>query len=136
MTCFKLTSVNIPAATVISNNAFFNCYELRTIGSIPAVSVLGGSAFLGCSKLEMLSLPAITSMSNYAFRNCWLLTELHLEGVTVVPSLGVSVFASTPIGGYSAKAGRYGSVFVPASLYSSFTAANQWNSIASRIVSV
>jgi len=56
--------------------------------------------------------------------------------VSSVPTLGLSAFASTPIGGYSDSAGQYGSVYVPASLYSSFLTANNWSLISSRIASV
>jgi hypothetical protein len=65
-----------------------------------------------------------------------MLTELYLTDVSSVPNLKTSVFINTPINGYSATAGQYGSVYVPASLYESFLTANHWSSIASRIVSV
>jgi hypothetical protein len=53
-----------------------------------------------------------------------------------VTALGTNPFTSTPIGGYSAVAGQYGSVFVPASLLTAFQTATNWSSIASRIVGV
>lgn len=82
-------------------------------------------------------MPACTSVRDNAFIYCYNLVSLYLTGVSMVPTLGgTSVFTSTPIGGYSASAGQYGSVYVPASLYDSFLVATNWSSIASRIVSV
>jgi len=56
--------------------------------------------------------------------------------VTSVPALGTSAFASTPIGGYSASIGWFGSVYVPNSLVNSFKTATNWASISSRIFGV
>ena len=75
-------------------------------------------------------------ISSNAFIYCRNLIELRLDNVSSIPTLGISAFTSTPIGGYSASAGQYGSVFVPSSLYESFLTAPNWSSIASRIVSV
>ena len=87
--------------------------------------------------LGTVTMPIVKTIGREAFAYCRNLVELHLESVPSVPTLeNSSVFASTPIGGYSASAGRYGSVFVPASLYESFLTATNWSSIASRIVSV
>ena len=84
----------------------------------------------------MVNAPALGSIGNSVFRGCVHMIELRLDSVSAVTTLGTGVFASTPIGGYSASAGQYGSVFVPASLYESFLTATNWSSISSRIVSV
>jgi hypothetical protein len=62
--------------------------------------------------------------------------SLYLTSVSSVPVLGYGTFSYTPIGGFSDLAGRYGSVYVPASLVSAFKTANNWRTISSRIVGV
>lgn len=155
--CYKLTNASFPEATGIYDRAFTGCTNLETI-SAPIAGRIDDSAFTGCIKLAAVNFPAATSISNSAFMNCQKLSiasfplaekfggqvfrgclqlvELHLGSVPSVPTIGQNAFSSTPIGGYSASAGRYGSVFVPASLYDSFLTAANWSSISSRIVSV
>jgi len=67
------------------------------------------------------------------------LISLYLTSVSKVTTLtggASSVFYSTPIGGYSAIAGQYGSVYVPQSLLTSFRTSSTWSTISSRIVGV
>ena len=133
--CLSLTTVSFPAATSIGSYALANCSSLATV-DFPVATSIGNYAFQGCSNLTTASFSAATYFGNQVFRGCRMLTELRLDSVKSVPSLGTSVFFSTPIGGYSVSAGQYGSVFVPASLYQSFLTATNWSSISSRIVSV
>jgi hypothetical protein len=77
---------------------------------------------------------AIKLIGSYAFRSCYKLVSLYLTGVTAVPTLSASAFVSTPIGGYTASAGKYGSIYVPSSLVASFKAAANWSSVSARIV--
>ena len=134
--CSSLTEANFPACTSIGSSAFLYCSNLTTI-SFPACTSIGTSAFEMCSKLTEASFPVCKSIGNYAFAFCRNLISLYLTSITTVPTLGgESVFYSSPIGGYSASAGQYGSVFVPASLYSQFLTATYWSFISSRIVSV
>ena len=128
----NLKTASFPAVTDIGSNAFANCLSLTTI-SFPAATSIGDSAFNDCIALMSASFPAATTIGSSAFAYCTKLTSLNLVGVSRVPTLGNSAFASTPIGGY---AGQYGSVYVPASLYNSFLTATNWSSISSRIVSV
>lgn len=132
--CPRLTAVSFPNCTTIGSCAFYSCSSLAT-ASFPACTSIGSSAFYGCVSLTTVSLPACTSIGNQAFRYCRLLISLYLMGSSVA-TLGTSVFNSTPIGGYSASAGQYGSVFVPQSLLASYQAATNWASIANRIVGV
>ena len=55
-------------------------------------------------------------------------------GSSVCQLLNSSAFYSTPIGGYSAEAGTYGSIYVPSSLVASYKAATNWTYFSSRIV--
>ena len=133
--CRSLTAVSLPACTTVGSFAFYNCISLTTV-SLPACTTVGGYAFQDCSALATVSLPVCTSVSGSAFQRCYSLVSLYLTSVSRVPTLGLSVFSSTPIGGYSASAGQYGSVYVPASLYDQFLSATGWSSISARIVSV
>lgn len=134
--CTALTTMSFPVATTISAYAFYSCTALTTV-SFPAASTIGSYAFYSCRALTTASFPALTKiLSSYAFRACYRLISLYLMGSSVVTLSQSNAFSSTPIGGYSTTAGQYGSVYVPASLYSSYIAAAQWSLISSRIVSV
>lgn len=131
--CTSLTTVSFPACTFIANSAFI--YTKLTAASFPACTTIGSGAFYSCFSLTTASFPACTTIRNSAFRSCTRLISLYLMGSSVA-TLGTSAFASTPIGGYSATAGQYGSVFVPQSLLASYQAATNWVAISSRIVGV
>ena len=133
--CHGLTNASFPSAESVGAYAFTKCSQLASV-DFPNASTLMSNAFLSCQSLSTARFPSVASIGSYAFNSCFNLVELHLEGVPSVPSLGANAFNSTPIGGYSASAGRYGSVFVPASLYDAFLSATNWSSIASHIVSV
>lgn len=134
--CKSASYLYAPKLTTIGQTAFTSNSSLATV-DIQACTSIGNSAFQACSKLSQVSLPNISYIGNKAFSGCVRLTSVDLTGVSAVPSLGGSQpFYSTPIDGYSATAGKFGSVYVPSSLYASFTAAQYWSLIASRIVSV
>ena len=131
--CYSFENVSFPKVTSIYACAFRSCYNLISV-SFPLVTYISGSVFAFCSKLTTVSFPKATSIYNYAFMSCSRLISLYLSGSKVVVLSGTSVFYSTPIGGYSATAGRYGSVYVPASLLASYKTATNWASISSRLV--
>lgn len=157
--CSNLASISIPRAVSIRDYAFYNCERLLTFdapaltsiasscfmfcsglssASFPLVSLIMSNAFYSCQNLTTLSFPRLSSyISNTAFRGCVRLERLDLTGVSSVPSLANSnAFQSTPIGGYSDVTGQYGSIYVPASLYSEFTSKTNWSYYSSRMVSV
>ena len=134
--CRNLTTIYFPSATSIGANVFYNCVSL-TEANFPAATSIGATVFAYCSKLATVSFPVAEVIGSSAFRNCTMLLSLYLNNVSRVPTLSTSVFLSTPIGGYTTSTGgAYGSVYVPASLYSSFLTATNWSSISARIVSV
>ena len=135
LNCSALTTANFPMVTSIGSAAFSSCKTLTT-ANFPVATSIGSSAFLKCYSLITASFPTVTNIGGSAFLNCFRLITLDLTGVSRIPTLPATAFSSTPIGGYSVDAGQYGSVYVPASLYSSFLTAANWSSIASRIVSV
>ena len=133
--CASLEGVSLPTCTTIQFQAFRGCQSLSSL-SIPSCSYVGSSAFQNCAALSTLSLPACETLGSNALRSCFSLVSLYLTSVSSVPTLGAGVFTSTPIGGYSASTGTYGSVYVPGSLYAAFRTAANWSSISARIVSV
>lgn len=132
--CIGLTTASFSACTTIGSYAFYSCSGLTTV-SFPVCATIRDSAFTYCSGLTTVSFPACKTIGAQAFKSCYRLISLYLMGSSVA-TLGTSTFQSTPIGGYSASAGQYGSVFVPQSLLASYQAATNWASIASRIVGV
>lgn len=130
----KLKAVSFPACVSIGDVAFANVFALSSV-YFPAAAGIGGSAFRACIQLKTASFPACTTIGSNAFLDCERLISLYLMGSSVA-ALGLSAFASTPIGGYSEAAGRYGSVFVPASLVSAYKKAKNWTSVAARITGV
>lgn len=131
--CIQLTAASFPKAIIINSYAFSMCISLNTV-SFPSVTTIYSYAFQSCRSLTTASFPAATKIGNYAFRSCYNLISLYLSGSSVVTLSGSAAFNSTPIGGYSTSAGRYGSVYVPTSLLTSYKAANYWSTISSRIV--
>lgn len=132
--CSALANISFPSAKTIGSFAFANCYSLTT-AEFPKVTHVYSNAFGYCSSLSTISLPAARILSSYALRSCHGLISLYLLGSSLV-TLYPYAFSSTPIGGYSAVAGQFGSVYVPSSLYASYIVANNWSNISSRIVSV
>ena len=133
--CSGLTTVSFPAATTIGSSAFYNCMKLTTV-SFPAATTISSIAFFMCSGLTTVSFPAATSIGSSAFGRCYNLTSLYLTGSSLCKLSNSNAFTSTPIGGYSNSAGTYGSIYVPASLLTSYKAATNWTYFSSRFVGV
>lgn len=133
--CSALTKAFFPTCVTVDGPAFIDCVALSGV-DFSACTYIGPNAFSGCHSLSTALLPLCSYIGNSAFRYCYNLVHLYLTSVTAVTSLRVSVFYSTPIGGYSDVVGRYGSVYVPSSLYDQFIVATNWASISSRIVAV
>ena len=127
-----LTDVSLPHLFYVSTRTFRNCPALVNV-SLPMMSTCGSEAFYSCTNLPSISLPNITSINANAFTNCKSLMSIYLLG-TFVRLMSSTAFNSTPI--VSSVNGVYGSIFVKASLYSSYIASTMWNRFSSRIVSV
>jgi hypothetical protein len=133
--CSNLTTTSFPATTSIGNYAFHHCNSL-TIVSFPEATYIGNSTFYGCSSITIANFPVATSICSCAFRNCYNLKSLYLTGSSVCKLSASNAFTSTPIGGYSASAGTYGSIYVPASLLTSYKKATNWTYFSSRFVGI
>lgn len=121
---------------LIDTYKFYNCRNLPAV-NFPNVSTIGASAFYYCQQLETASFPTVSTIQVAAFWRCTLLKSLYLNNVSSIPTLANSnAFSSTPIAGYSASAGQFGSIYVPASLYSAFKSATNWQYFSNRMVSV
>ena len=129
----NLSVVSFPACSYVGQSAFCSCGLVSAF--FPKCSFVGTSAFAYCSSLEMISLPSCKNIYSYAFYSCKNLMSLYLLGSTVAPMASTGVFTSTPMV-LSTLTGRFGSIFVPASLYSNYIRYSYWSSIAARFVSV
>ena len=124
-----------PVISEIGNYAFYNCIALDSV-NLPQATSIGAYAFVNCTSLTSISLPKATSIGSYAFRSCYHLLSLYLMGGSVVSLASTTAFTSTPISTYTTSTGGvYGSIFVPASLYSSYLTATNWSIYSARIVS-
>lgn len=133
--CVNLTSVSFPEATSIGNSAFYYCNKLTSV-SFPNVTSIGNSAFRSCPSLTSVSFPKATSIGSNAFYSCFKLTSIYLTNSTVCTLSNSNAFTSTPIGGYSARASTYGSIYVPASLLTAYKNATNWTYFSSRFVGI
>ena len=133
--CSNLTTVNFPICTTINSYAFHTCPKLTT-ANFPVCETIGSYAIAYCTKLTTISFPKCATIGSYAFRNCYNLVSLYLNASKVCALAHSNAFSSTPIGGYSASAGKYGSIYVPASLVSAYKTATNWTYYSNRIIGV
>ena len=133
--CSSLTSVSFPVCTNISDYGFIRCTSLTSV-SFPKCTSIGANAFAYCSSLTSASFTKCTSIGSYAFNKCYNLISLYLTGSSLCTLSNSNAFTSTPIGGYSTSAGRYGSIYVKSSLLTSYKNATNWTYFSSRFVGV
>jgi len=133
--CTSLTSISFPSCTTIGSNAFSTCSGLVNL-SFPSCTTIGKFAFAYCTRLTTVSFPSCTTIGSYAFQKCYKLISLYLTGSSYVALARSNAFSSNPIGGYSASAGRYGSIYVPASMLSNYKTRTNWTYFSSRFVGV
>ena len=150
--CNKMTISKLPEKlTSIEKYGFYNCTSI-TISKLPeGLTSIQQSAFAKCNSITIKELPIgiktiepycfqecssipsfkvlgdVTSIGNYAFNKCSALQYIQFPNVTSVPTLGTSVFASTPI------ESRTGHIYVPNTLVDSFKSATNWSAYASQI---
>lgn len=160
--CHKLRVATFPNAEYVGQQAFVQCSSISHPIVLSNVSYLGAEAFArcinlpsvnlsgsnlmlslscfgGCYSLQEVILNGVKSIGRGAFGSCYNLISLNLANVSSVPTLDDTyseTFKNSPIGGYSTSAGRYGSIYVPSSLYSAFRTATNWTNYSERMVSV
>ena len=134
--CRSLSTVSLPMASRIESYAFYSCANLSTV-SLPMASRIESYDFAYCTSLTTISLPMASYIGSFAFRNCSNLVSLYLMSTSRCSIPYSNVFNATPIAGYTTSTGGvYGSIYVPASLYSSYLASTNWAYFSSRFVSV
>ena len=137
--CSFLTSISVPKLTGNPGQYTFNCcYALPSI-VLPKVSSLGSSIFRSCRALSAVYLLNNTTASiyNYAFQNCYNLLSLYLLGTSIRRLANANAFYSTPISTYTTSTGGVqGSIYVPSSLYATYSKSTNWATYAARFVSL
>ena len=135
--CSNLKAVNFPICETIYDYAFGSCSKLTEV-NFPACMTISAYAFASCRDLQTASFPNCRFIRSNAFLRCYNLKSLYLLSSGAVTTLvNSNAFISTPIAGYTTSTGGvYGKIYVPASLYSSYTSATNWTYFSSRFVSV
>lgn len=133
--CSNLTEVNLPVVTSICGDVFNNCPKLIE-ANFPNVTTVGSFAFRGCASLTYASLPNAIEINPNAFANCFHLMSLYLTGASLCKLYNSNAFSYNPIGGYLSFTSAYGSIYVPASLLTSYQTATNWTYFSSRFVGI
>jgi hypothetical protein len=77
--CTGLTKISIPGVTKINESAFLGCSALKEINLPEDLEVIDQRAFEGCSTLKTITIPdSVTSIGDYAFKDCGNLEEVNL----------------------------------------------------------
>ncbi len=126
--CNMLQAVEIGKnVTSIGTYAFCYCYSLASIVIPSSVTSIGTYAFQICYSLASIVIPSgVTSIGNGAFSNCHGMAYYDFRASKSVPTLSnTNAFNNIPS---DCK------IVVPDSLYSSWIAATNWSTYASKIV--
>lgn len=149
--CTNLEEFYGPNLLSIGQQAFYSCFKLSIL-SVPNCIYCYGPFDLNMSSLKELELPKISSiqyLSNYyierirlgstnlsfgayCLRYCSRLTRLEFPNIQTVPRFGTGMFIGTAMEN-STWAGKFGSIYVPASLVDTMRAATSWSAFADRI---
>lgn len=143
MNCKKLSVINFGSTWChIGSSAFYSCNNLEMIsgailvGGFDATGI-GSSAFAECSKLKSITFGVLKgdeNIGNYVFSGCIALSQFYLNSSTALFSIKEGWFYHTPMSS-SSYLGKYGSIYVPSSLYYSFRRASGWSEYSARMVS-
>ena len=132
--CNSLNTISFPMCTTINSSAFTSCTNL-TYAYFPNCISIASYAFTDCSKLNAISFPNCTKISGYAFYRCYRLLSAYFLGSSVPTLVASSAFYQTPINGYSSYTGGVlGTIYVRASLLTSFQSATNWAYFSERMV--
>ena len=140
---------NLVASNIVSGKSIFGVVGTATTGSSGGntdaedglitrtlstytndrVKTIGSYAFAHCTRLRSVSFPAATIIGSYAFNYCASLSIIYLGASSVCKLTTSQAFTSTVIGSTT------GSIFVPASLLTSYKTATNWAFFKNRIFS-
>lgn len=80
--------------TVIADEAFRNCSNLKTVTLPESVKTIGEDAFRSCKNIEKITLPeSVKTIGDYAFYSCSKLNEINIP--TGVTSVGLDPLYNT-----------------------------------------
>lgn len=133
--CSSLQTIYFPKAAYIQSSAFYYCQKITEV-DFPLCSKVSSGAFGYCASLTTASFSICSRIESAAFSRCYNLISLYLLYSSIASLPYSNAFSSTPIGGYSASAGQYGTIYVPSSLLSSYKTATNWTYFSSRMVGV
>lgn len=132
----NLTEISSPYTLMINHEAFGYCINLTSV-DFPMVLEINTNAFVNCINLNTAKFSNIISIEESAFSSCYNLKSLTLGANQLCTLVNSNAFDSTPIAGYiSSTNGIYGSIYVPASLISSYKLATNWTYFSDRFVPI
>lgn len=83
---------------IISQNAFYSCYDITDVTIGNSVTTIGDQAFYNCHALTSITIPdSVTTIGNQAFYNCNKLTNIIIG--SGVASIGENIFNCTSLSG-------------------------------------
>ena len=128
--CTSLKSLTIPhGVEVVEQSVAYNCWNLEELILSEGIKSIGVLAFAGCN-LSTVTIPStVAEIGNMAFNGNEQLASVYCKPV-VAPELGGAVFDETLIWLPRNGATRCGVIYVPASAYDSYVAAESWNTYA------
>ena len=124
--CDELKSVTIPnSVTYIGNNAFYGCSSLTSVTIPNSVTSIGKTAFEYCSGLTSVTIPnSVISIGDNAFLWCYNMASVKVYSETPIP-IDESIFQSC----YS------GTLYVPSGSVDTYKQASGWK-LFSNILSI
>ena len=128
-------SIALPNCSYIGSYAF--AYTNLTEISIKGLQTTGTYVFASCPNLSTVTLANTNNftISNYTFYSCSNLYKLYLPDSNVVKLGASNAFSYTPMLSSDAS-GNFGSIYVPASLVTTYQATTNWTYLSSRITSI
>ena len=90
----KIVRVVLPSnLTIISDNLFYNCTNLKDIIIPKSVTKIGSYAFYNCISLENVTIPKnVNEIGRYAFYNCKNISTLIFEENIEIKKIGDNAF--------------------------------------------
>ena len=127
--CQSLFVADFSACETIWTNAFANCNALELTTFDNCLNI-GYEAFASCTRLSTIRLPKIKCISTGAFYNCLSLQTLSLPGSEYCIMQDSNALSGTKI------ANGTGSIYVPASMLSTYQTMNYWSYYSERFAAI
>lgn len=138
--CSKLKNVDITNATIVNDQAFFNCFALENI-NLPKVEKIGSSAFSGCTTLKSICIGNMGQWYNLApnmIAYCYSLVKIvitHTARVITLTGAFINCyhFDGTVDATYNPDGLKDGLIYVPDELLDSYKSETNWSLYADQI---